>query len=69
MPSIPRIGAEVAGYRLESVISRGGMAVVYLADHIRLGRKVALKILAEELSEDDLFRERFLRESRAAPRH
>jgi serine/threonine protein kinase len=66
MPSIPRIGAEVAGYRLESVISRGGMAVVYLADHIRLGRKVALKILAEELSEDDLFRERFLRESRTA---
>jgi serine/threonine protein kinase len=63
---VPRIGTEFAGYRLESVIDRGGMAVVYLADHIRLGRKVAIKILAEELSEDDLFRERFVRESRIA---
>ena len=63
---LPRIGAEIAGYRLESLISRGGMAVVYLAEDIRLGRKVALKILAVELSEDDSFRERFLRESRIA---
>jgi non-specific serine/threonine protein kinase len=63
---LPRIGAEVAGYRLESLISRGGMAVVYLAEDIRLGRKVAVKILAIELAEDDTFRERFLRESRIA---
>jgi hypothetical protein len=63
---LPRIGAEVAGYRLESLISRGGMAVVYLAEDIRLGRKVALKLLAVELAEDDSFRERFLRESRIA---
>jgi hypothetical protein len=62
----PRIGAEIAGYRLESLVARGGMAVVYLAEDIRLGRKVALKILAVELSEDDSFRERFLRESRIA---
>ena len=64
--NLPRIGAEVAGYRIESLISRGGMAVVYLAEDIRLGRKVALKILALELAEDDSFRERFLRESRIA---
>src|SRR2546430_10369372 len=66
MPEPPRVGSEIAGYRLESLIQRGGMAVVYLAEHIRLGRDVAFKLLALELSEDDRFRERFLRESRLA---
>jgi hypothetical protein len=66
MRELPRIGAEVAGYRLESMLSRGGMAVVYLAQDLRLNRMVALKILAVELAEDDSFRERFLRESRVA---
>ena len=63
---LPRIGAELGGYRLTSALSRGGMAVVYLAEDIRLGRTVALKILAPELAEDDTFRSRFLRESRIA---
>ena len=63
---LPRIGAELAGYRLLSLVTRGGMAVVYLAEDLRLGRKVALKILAAELAEDDDFRTRFLRESRIA---
>ena len=63
---LPRIGAELGGYRLTSALSRGGMAVVYLAEDIRLGRTVALKILAPELGEDDTFRSRFLRESRIA---
>ena len=66
MQELPRIGAEIAGYRLESVMARGGMAVVYQAEDMRLGRKLALKVLALELSEDDYFRERFLRESRIA---
>ena len=66
MRELPRIGAEVAGYRLESLVSRGGMAVVYLAQDLRLSRMVALKILAAELADDDNFRERFLRESRVA---
>jgi hypothetical protein len=42
------------------------MSVVYLAEHIRLGRKVALKLLAPALSEDESYRERFIRESRRA---
>ncbi len=50
---LPRIGAEVAGYRLISLISRGGMAVVYLAEDVRLRRNTALKLLAEELAELD----------------
>ena len=42
------------------------MGEVYLAEEIELGRKVALKLLARNLSEDERFRERFLRESRLA---
>src|SRR5205823_12780988 len=44
------LGTEVAGYRIEAFIGRGGMAVVYRAEDLRLGRKVALKLLAPELS-------------------
>jgi len=62
----PRIGSELAGYRIEALLGRGGMSVVYRAEDSRLKRKVALKLLAAELSEDDRFRERFLRESELA---
>jgi serine/threonine-protein kinase len=61
-----RVGTTLAGYRIEERIGRGGMSVVYRAHHLRLNRKVALKLLAPELAEDDAFRERFLRESRLA---
>jgi serine/threonine protein kinase len=61
-----RPGAEIAGYRIEQVIGRGGMGVVYLAEHRRLKRKVALKVLAPELAEDERFRERFVQESELA---
>src|SRR5690242_8512724 len=62
-----RIGTEIAGFRIESVLGRGGMSVVYLAEQTRLGRKVALKILASGLLErDELFRNRFLQESHLA---
>jgi YVTN family beta-propeller protein len=60
------VGTEVAGYRIERLLGRGGMSVVYLAEHLRLGRNVALKLLAPELAHDDRFRERFLRESKLA---
>ena len=60
------IGAELAGYRIEAVIGRGGMGVVYRAEDLRLGRKVALKVLAPELVENEAFRARFDRESRLA---
>jgi serine/threonine protein kinase len=63
---LPRIGTVFAGYALEGVLGRGGMSVVYRADNVRLGNKIALKVLAPELSEDDAFRERFVRESRVA---
>src|SRR5436190_846366 len=61
-----RIGTQIGGYRIESVIGRGGMSVIYLAEQVRLGRKVALKLLAPELATDDRYRERFAAESRLA---
>ena len=56
----------LAGYRLEEQIGRGGMAVVFRASDERLGRHVAVKILAPALGTDRAFRKRFVRESRAA---
>jgi Protein kinase domain len=61
-----RIGTELAGYRIERVLGRGGMSVVYLAHDPRLKRNVALKLLAPELADDENFRVRFLRESQLA---
>ena len=61
-----RVGTQLAGYRIEGVIGRGGMSVVYLAEHVRLGRKVALKVLAPELAGSERFHDRFLRESKLA---
>ena len=52
--SDPRLGTELAGYRVVRLIGRGGMSVVYLAEHIGLGRKVALKVLGPELADDEL---------------
>ncbi|HET7454739.1 MAG TPA: protein kinase [Solirubrobacterales bacterium] len=62
------IGSEVAGYRIEGLIARGGMGVVYRATHLGLERPAALKVIARELADREGFRERFLRESRLAAR-
>ena len=62
----PRLGTELAGYRIEAELGHGGMSVVYLAEDLRLKRKVALKLLAASLAEDETFRERFLEESELA---
>jgi DNA-binding beta-propeller fold protein YncE len=59
-------GSVVADFRIEGVIGRGGMGVVYRAVQVSLGRPVALKLIAPELAADPGFRERFERESRLA---
>jgi ABC-type branched-subunit amino acid transport system substrate-binding protein len=59
-------GSVFAGYRIEAVIGRGGMGVVYRATDLSLDRPVALKLIAPELADDRRFRERFLDEPRLA---
>jgi hypothetical protein len=61
-------GSVVAGYRIESQIGAGGMAVVFRARDERLGRSIALKVMSPEWTEDEEFRRRFVAESRAAAR-
>lgn len=64
----PAIGSTLAGYRLDALIARGGMGVVYRATHLALDRSVALKVIARQFAGDEAFRDRFLRESRLAAR-
>jgi streptogramin lyase/predicted Ser/Thr protein kinase len=59
-------GSAFLGYRIERILGRGGMGVVYLAHQLVLDRMVALKLLAPGLAGDERFRVRFLRESRMA---
>ena len=66
MSGLPLVGDEFAGYRVRSVLGRGGMSVVYQAENLRLSSIIALKVLAPELAADDVFRARFLEESRIA---
>jgi predicted Ser/Thr protein kinase len=62
----PGVGETFGGYRIESVVGRGGMGTVYLAMHERLARKVALKVISPQFADDPEFRGRFLRESQLA---
>ncbi len=55
-----------AGYRVDALVGRGGMGVVYQATDLSLERPVALKLVAPELADDERFRARFLREPRLA---
>jgi serine/threonine-protein kinase len=59
-------GTVLAGYRVESLIGEGATGAVYLAEDLSRGGRVALKLLAPELAQDERFRRRFLRDSRLA---
>ncbi len=59
-------GSTFARYRIEALVGRGGMGVVYRATDLQLGRPVALKLISPDLAGEERFRARFLRESRVA---
>lgn len=59
-------GAEIGNYRIVRLVGSGGMGQVYLAEDLRLGRKIALKILPKSLVSDAELVRRFKNEARAA---
>src|ERR1700690_2490257 len=63
---IPASTVLVGKYRVTREIGRGGMAAVYEAEHMSLGKKIAVKVLASELAASTIVIERFFREARAA---
>ena len=57
--------SELGGYRLTKILGEGGMGRAYLADDLRLGRQIAIKVMRPDVAMNFESRERFLREARA----
>lgn len=63
------IGSVIAErYRIDKFVAQGGMATVYLAEDLRLDRKVAVKIIHPHLATNSSFRDKFIREAKMAAR-
>ena len=69
MPELPLVGTDFAGYRLRSVLGRGGMSIVYQAENPRLRNLIALKGASPQtLLMTRSFGARFVRNRRSRPR-
>jgi serine/threonine-protein kinase len=66
MAEFPRVGEVFADYQIISVVGHGGMATVYVAEDPNLARQVALKVVRQELADDEDFLVRFQQEARIA---
>lgn len=64
--AMTRIGTEISHYKILSLLGRGGMGEVFLAQDIKLGRNIALKLLPPEFTRDTERVQRFRQEARAA---
>ncbi len=58
------VGSDFAGYRVEALVGRGGMGIIYRGTDLRLDRPVAIKLIASDRAADATFRQRFEREAR-----
>jgi serine/threonine protein kinase len=58
------IGQIISNYEVKSLLGEGGMGTVYLAEHVKLGRQVAIKVLLPHLVKNDLVRSRFINEAK-----
>jgi len=67
-PALSLVGREFGNYRLLQLLGEGGMGWIYLAHHLRIGRRVAIKMLRPELASDPVAVRRFFAEARAVNR-
>jgi eukaryotic-like serine/threonine-protein kinase len=65
VPGVISVGSRVGGYTVIRLLGRGGMGQVFLAEHQRIARRVAVKVLLPELSANESVIERFFTEARA----
>jgi hypothetical protein len=67
--TVDRIGSTIAEkYRLDAIIDRGGMGTVFIATHLDLGKKVAIKLLHTDKRGDDSYVARFMNEAKGTSR-
>src|SRR6266545_1602133 len=64
----PQVGKDFGEFRIDEVLGRGGMGVVFRAWQYRMGRNVALKVLSPQYAADPAYRARFAREAAALAR-